>query len=218
MRARRRLALALLAACAFLGADEAATPPPAAPLDLAGLLAQMSGTTGIVAEFRERKFLRLLNEPLESQGTLYYQPPDRLARVTTAPAKSKLVLDGPRMRFTDDAGSSDVALGDNPIARVFAENMVAIFRGDRAELDEKYRMEFHAEGERWKLLLTPKGAPLDRAIASISLSGAGRVLRQLDVVEKDGDSTSTTFEKSDPSHLFTNEESIAVFGPKVPTP
>jgi outer membrane lipoprotein-sorting protein len=213
MKLRLRIALAL-AACAVFGAAEPA--PPA--LDLNALLAQFSGTTGIVTEFRERKFLRLLGEPLESQGTLYYQPPDRLARITSAPARTKLVLDGDRMRYSDEAGSSEVSLADRPVARVFAENMVAIFRGDRAELESLYRLEFHAEGERWQLALTPKGAPLDRAIASIQLSGTGRMLRQLDVVERDGDSTQTVFEKSDPDHLFEAHESLAVFGPKGSAP
>jgi outer membrane lipoprotein-sorting protein len=212
MSARARLAA--LAACVFLGAAE--PEPPA--LDLGALLARMSGTTGVVADFTERKFLRLLGEPLESKGTLYYQPPDRLARITSEPAKTRLVLDGDRMRYSDEAGSSEVSLADAPVARVFAENMVAIFRGDRAELESRYRLEFHAEGQRWQLALTPKGAPLDRAIASIQLSGTGRVLRQLDVVERDGDSTQTVFEKSDPAHVFTAEESLAVFGPKVASP
>src|SRR5512139_2926348 len=124
MKRRARLALACLAACAALGADEPAPPP----LELDFLLLQMSGTPGVVADFHERKFLRLLDAPLESEGTIYFQPPDRLARVTTKPARTRLVLDGGRMRFADEAGASDVALADNPVARVFAENMVAIFR------------------------------------------------------------------------------------------
>jgi hypothetical protein len=205
-----RARLALLAACAALGAGE--PEPPKLELDF--LLLQMSGTPGVVAKFHERKFLSLLDGPLESEGTLYFQPPDRLARVTDKPASTKLVLDGGRMRFSDEAGSSDVALADNPVARVFAENMIAIFRGDRAELESRYRLEFHAEGERWQLGLTPKGPPLDRAIASIKLTGAGRVLRELDVVEIDGDSTQTVFDESDPEHVFGAEEALAVFGPK----
>ncbi len=206
-----RTRLALLAACAALGAGE--PEPPRLELDF--LLLQMSGTPGVVAEFHERKFLRLLDAPLESEGTLYFQPPDRLARVTKLPARTRLVLDGGRMRFSDEAGASDVALADNPVARVFAENMVAIFRGDRAELEKRYRLEFHAEGERWQLSLSPRGAPLDRVIASIKLTGAGRVLRELDVVEIDGDSTQTVFDKTDPEHVFSADEALAVFGPRV---
>ena len=210
MIVRRRALLVLLAACAALGAGEPESPP----LTLDFLLASMSGTPGVVADFHERKFLSLLDGPIESQGTLYFQPPDRWARVTSAPAKTRLVLDAGRMRFSDEAGSSDVALAESPIARVFAENMIAIFRGDRAELEARYRLEFHSEGDRWQLSLTPKGAPLDRAIASIKLSGAGRTLRELIVVEIDGDSTQTVFDKSDPEHVFTAEESLAAFGPR----
>jgi hypothetical protein len=204
---RRALAVAL-AACVLLGAD--AAEPPAPTLDF--LLLQLSGSPGTKAQFHERRFLSLLSGPLESQGTLYYQPPDRLARITTAPAKTRLVFDLGRMRFQDEAGSSDLALAERPAAQAWAENLLAIFRANRAELESRHRLEYHAEGARWELRLTPIAPPLDRHFASIKLVGAGRALREIDVVEVDGDSVQMLFDESDPEHVFTAEESLEVFG------
>ena len=74
----RLLWLAAAAALA-LGADPATH---SGDLTLDDLLGHMATTRGVVADFREIKTLKLLDSPLESRGTIYFIPPDRLARVT----------------------------------------------------------------------------------------------------------------------------------------
>src|SRR5262245_4611569 len=85
-------------------------PAGTGTLTLDELLRHMSSTRGVVAEFRETKTLALLDGPLEARGTLYFQPPDRFARVTREPAVTRLVLVGSRMRFEDATGVNDVDL------------------------------------------------------------------------------------------------------------
>jgi hypothetical protein len=168
----------------------------------------------VVAEFREIKTLKLLDAPLETRGTLYFAPPDRLARVTRQPAETRLVLDGGRMHFQDAAGGSDVDLSTNPVARSFAENLIVLWRGDRAALEAIYSLDFHASGARWQLALAPRHSPLDRFLRSITLRGDGAVMHEMEVVETDGDRTQTLFEKTDVEHDFGDEESRAIFGPR----
>jgi outer membrane lipoprotein-sorting protein len=201
----------LLAAAALplLAASARAEPTT---LSLDELLRHMASTRGVVAEFREVKTLALLDEPLEARGTLYFQPPDRFVRVTHEPAATRLVLVGSRMRFEDATGASDVDLAENPVARQFADNLVALWRGDRARLEKLYRLDFRADASRWELALAPRGAPLDRFIASIRLSGDGATMREMELLEQDGDRTLTHFEKSDVDHAFGAEEQRAVFG------
>ena len=69
--------LILLLVCAPAGAE-----PDETGLD--ALLARMAATRGVAAEFRESREVALLVEPLESRGLLYFVPPDRMARFTTA--------------------------------------------------------------------------------------------------------------------------------------
>ncbi len=203
---RLRLAAAALALFA-LGAEPA-------DLTLDELLSHMATTPGVVAEFREIKTLKLLDAPLETKGTLYFAPPDRLARVTREPAETRLVLDGGTMRFADAAGGRETDLSSNPVARAFAENLIVLWRGDRAALEKIYSLDFHADGSRWQLSLVPKGAPLDRFLRSITLRGDGKVMREMEVVETDGDRTQTLFEKSDVDHAFGEDEARALFGPR----
>jgi len=206
----RALFLSFVAAIAL--ASEA--PVPSGSLTLDELLRHMATTRGVVAEFREVKVMALLDAPLETKGTLYFVPPDKLARVTTAPAATRLVLDGKRMRFEDETGASDVDLGENPVARQFAENLIVLWRGDRAALEAIYKLDFQADGARWTLGLSPLGAPLDRFITSLRLSGDGQTMREMELVETDGDRTQTLFEKTEVDRAFGAEEERAIFGPK----
>ncbi len=203
---------ALLLAAAALTLGVAGAGASSGTLTLDELLHRMASTRGVVAEFREVKTLALLEEPLEARGTLYFQPPDRFVRVTREPAATRLVLVGSRMRFEDATGVNDVDLAENPVARQFADNLVALWRGDRARLEKLYRIEFAADGARWALGLAPRGAPLDRFIAKIRLAGDGATMREMELVEADGDRTLTLFETSDVDHAFGAEEARAVFG------
>jgi outer membrane lipoprotein-sorting protein len=181
-------------------------------LTLGELLARMAKTRGVVAEFHERKEIALLDAPLESTGTLYFAPPDRFTRETRTPSATRLVLDGARMRFQDATGVNALDLAANPVARQFAENMVALWSGDRARLERIYELSFAAEGARWQLALVPREAALRRFIERLVLRGDGAQMRELELLESDGDRTLTTFTRSDVDHAFSAEEASRIFG------
>jgi outer membrane lipoprotein carrier protein LolA len=208
---KARAAWVVLLAWAALAAD-APAPPHGGDLALDDLLSHMRSTRGVLAEFHEVKTLKLLDAPLESKGTVYFAPPDRFARVTTEPAETRLVLDGGHMRFQDAAGGSDADLSGNPVARAFADNLMVLWRGDRAALEAIYQLDFHSEGPRWDLGLTPKHSPLDRFLRSITLHGDGAQMREIDVLESDGDRTQTLFDRVDVDHAFGDAEARAIFG------
>ncbi len=71
----------------------AADATPTAPA-LEELMVQLAGSGDVRAHFVERKHLALLTEPLESEGELYFAPPDHMARVTTRPEPARLVIRG----------------------------------------------------------------------------------------------------------------------------
>jgi outer membrane lipoprotein-sorting protein len=194
-----------------LGALSArATPPPSLTLD--ELLGHMAKTRGVVADFHEEKQIALLEQPLESTGTVYFAPPGRFTRVTRTPAATRLVLDGARMRFEDATGESGVELGANPVARQFAENMVALWSGDRARLERLYTLDFRAEASRWQLVLVPRSPALARFVERLALRGDGKQMREMELVEADGDRTLTIFTRSDVDHDFSDEEARRIFG------
>jgi len=222
-RTARRMAravarAALLAASLAWSAIAAAgtsTPPAAAAepstADLSALLNGMRSAPGVVAQFTETKELALLSAPLEATGTIYFVPPDRLVRVVTSPGRSRLVVDGDKVRFEDDNGRKALDLSSSPIARQLIDSFVVLFNGDEARLKQLYNAEYTAEGERWRLHLSPRSAPLDRMVSSFNLSGAGARIDRMEAVEPDGDRTITRFGETDARHRFGAKELADLF-------
>ena len=200
---RRRL----LMACSAVALGALAGLVHAQPsLTLEELTRGMAGSRGVVASFHETKELALLDAPLESRGTLYFIPPDRMARVTTDPAPAVLVVQNGRVTYRDSAGGEDVDLAENPVARAFIDNLIVLFNGDLAELRKRYEVRFEVDDTRWELALTPKHAMARRFLAEITLTGVGPALQTLVTRESDGDRTTTTFDQVDADHAFTPDE------------
>ncbi len=178
----------------------------------------MASTPGVVAEFVETKHLALLDAPLITRGKLYFIPPRRLARHTEAPGKSTLIIDGDRLIFSDETGEQRLDLASNPIARVFVDNFIVLFNGDRKGLERRYETKFAIEGEDWSLDLRPKHAPLNEAISAVRMVGNGAGMRKMTMTESGGDRTVTEFVEVDTGHRFSDAEIAAVFSAPEMTP
>jgi outer membrane lipoprotein-sorting protein len=206
---RRR---ALLAAVLFaLPASGEPRNDSAQPPTLEALMRGMAGAPGVVARFREEKRLALLSEPLESRGTLYFVPPNRLSRETSEPSRTRLVIDGDRFFFRDAAGSEAMDLSASPIAREYVKNFIVLWSGDLAALRERYQPDFHADAKGWRLALRPRGAPLSDFIERVTLEGRGRALERMELVEAGGDRTTTWFEAVRTDRAFSPEELARIF-------
>jgi hypothetical protein len=179
---------------------------------------RMASTSGVRAPFREEKRLALLEAPLVSEGILYFIPPARMARITTHPGASTLVIDGGRLSIRR-AGQRRRS-GRELRGPRMVENFVVLFSGDLAALRDRYQVGFSAEDLRWRMQLVPKAAPLSQFLASVELRGRGPELEQMVVREADGDLTTTRFERVEADTHFSPEELARLFppGPSVTAP
>lgn len=200
------LLLSLVAARAFAAPEEPAPTPT-----LEALMAGMAQTSGVMASFLERKEIALLSEPIESRGRLVFVPPDHLVRTTDSPSRSRLVIAGERFAFRDAAGGDAVDLSANPLAREFVDNFIVLFNGDLPKLRERYEPAFSAAGATWSLALRPRHRPLADLIERITLEGSGAQLRRMEMLERDGDRTTTTFHDVVVDRRFTPEEIERLF-------
>ena len=118
-RGRPRAAIAISLALTLVGATlaaRAASAPGAAPapaaaapshdsdpqapattLTLEALLARIGGKPKQSARFVEKKYLAVLDAPVESAGTLRYEAPDRLEKNTERPIRESMMLDGDQL-------------------------------------------------------------------------------------------------------------------------
>ena len=203
---------AALAAIVLAVAAPAAESEAKEPESLAALLARFRELPGLEARFHEVKKLALLKAPLISEGTIHFAPPDRLARRTTRPAASTLVVDAHQVRFGDAEGSQSIPLDGNPVVRLFVDAFLKVLAGDREALERIFAIELRASARGWAMALEPRLAPMTDVIERILLEGRGAVVSRMVVREKDGDETVTTFSAVDVGRRYTAEEKARLFG------
>ncbi len=144
MPARRAVfILAWLCAAAFWAAPARADNTVEHPGPAAGLQRIMLGLQSVSqsrAKFTERKYLHMLNQPLESSGTLIYVAPDHLEKNTERPKPESLVVDGGTLTVTGgpDGQSRSLALPDYPELGAIVESIRATLAGDSASLNRFY--------------------------------------------------------------------------------
>jgi hypothetical protein len=218
MRALARC-LAVLLLLASSGAGVRAASPGAKDRgeDLSTLLSRFAKSPGISAHFHEEKHIALLQAPLVSEGTIHFAPPGRLARHTTRPIASTLLIADNRVQFGDATSKDSVDLGSNPVARAFVESFVMLLAGDRAGLERYFTLRFSpvsgagTPGAAWRLSLAPRTSPMNKVIKEIALAGEGLTVREMEVRESNGDWTRTTFTQVDVEHRYSPAEQAQVF-------
>ena len=199
---------ALLLPSMALGAKPAAT----APVDIDALLAGLAKAPGLYARFREVKHITLLQQPLVSEGSIYFAPPARFARIAEKPIASTVIIDGNQLQFGSADSQESMNLGTNPVARLFADAFVMLLSGNRAGLEKIFKMQLApAAGNEWRLTLTPRVAPMDKMIKKLEVRGRGLNVDELDVHEASGDWTETKFTDIDLKRRYSAAEQARIF-------
>ncbi|MDP6945156.1 MAG: outer membrane lipoprotein carrier protein LolA [Myxococcota bacterium] len=213
---RTSLATALLALA--LGATAQESRPQEA--EIRQLLSEFTRSAGVEARFVEEKHMALLAAPLVAKGTIYFDPPGSLARHTSAPASSRLLITTDRVTFTDAHGTQVLELGARPVVRSFVESFVTLLRGDFDALDRRYEMALFipkAAGH-WQLTLRPRSGPMARVFDRLVVRGAHRTIEQFVAYERDGDHTVTRFSGVNPARTFSDAERQRLFTVPESTP
>jgi hypothetical protein len=186
---------------------------PTAADELDSLMKQLAALPGLEAKFAEQKHITLLAAPLNSESMLRFSPPTSLARETTKPAASRVVIVSDRLFFDDGKNAQEVDVGNNPVVRAFVSSFVLLLAGDRKGLEELFNMKL-APGDTWELELVPKRDPIAKIIKRMLVRGSGVKVKQLIVEESTGDRTETTFVEVDTARRFSDAEKQKYFRTK----
>jgi len=206
------LVAALLFACGTaLGTASAQESAVLAPETLEALMAHFAESGGVRAHFNEIRTLSILTVPIETRGSMYFSPPDRLLRVTTYPGASTVVVHGTRVVFEDETGRREIDLGASDIARGLVSNLMVMLRGDLLELRERYAITYTAEGEHWQLDLVPRSKVLRELIELVRVTGLDQRLTGMETRETNGDATVTRFSEVVSGLDFDADGSESVF-------
>jgi outer membrane lipoprotein-sorting protein len=177
---------------------------PPAPTAQAGwsvqeLMQQLARSRPSEARFVERRYLKVLEAPIELSGRLLYVAPDRLEKRTLQPSVHTMIVDGDELTI-HEAGRRKprkLRLQDHPSLWGFIESIRATLAGDLPALERFYTVGLDGTPGDWELALAPRVEAMRSVVELIRIGGADGRVRWIEVNEAHGDrSVTQIFEDS----------------------
>ena len=153
---------------------------PELMIDL-GRVKQAKGT------FVEKKYLKLLNAPLESSGELIYTAPYRLEKLTLAPKPESMVVDQDTLTVEMRGRKRSLQIQDYPVLWAFVESIRGTLKGDLSALRQFYQVKLEGSRLAWQLQLQPTEKKMSALIQVIVIRGSKDRIATIEITESDGD-------------------------------
>jgi len=162
---------------------------PAVQWGVEPLMRQLSEVKQSQARFVERKYLRVLNAPLELSGTLIYTRPGRLEKRTLKPKPETLTVVDDILTLENPARNERrvLKLQDYPVLWGFVESIRGTLGGDIKALERFYRVELEGGPAKWQLYLAPRDRKMNEVISLIRIDGSKARIDTIEVQEAHGD-------------------------------
>lgn len=142
------------------------------------------------ARFVEKKYLAVLEKPLEQRGELTYAP-GRLEKLTLSPKRERVLIDGDVLSIETEAGkrARRLRLQDYPVLWGFVESMRATLTGNLETLQRFYAVQLNGRRTDWELVLAPRVQAMRAVVELIRIRGAEGRIERIEVIEALGDRT-----------------------------
>jgi hypothetical protein len=162
---------------------------PATGWSLETLMRDLGQVRSSKARFVERKYLKVLNAPLELRGTLTYVAPGNLEKRTLSPKAETLTVEGDRLTIESAARNEHrtLRLQDYPVLWAFVESIRSTLSGDIQALERFYRIELEGGPLQWRLYLVPRDKEMRAVISLIRIGGSRDRVDRIEVHEANGD-------------------------------
>ena len=172
---------------AFLAGTMATCIASAAPLGVQELFDSLAHAKPAHASFVEKKFVALLDKPVESRGELVFTPPSRLEKRTTAPRPDSVVVDGDVLTLDRAGRKQSLRLREHPAIAVLVESIRATLAGDLASLTKTYSTALAGDAAQWRLTLRPLDPSLGTLVERLEIAGSQAQVRTVEIFQADGD-------------------------------
>lgn len=171
----------------------AAQVTPATEWGVEQLMQSLGQIKSAKGKFVERKYLAILNAPLEFSGTLIYIAPDRLEKRILLPTAEIMVIE--ENRFTIESPSRKqrrtLALSEFPVLWAFVESIRSTLAGDLQTLARFYQVSLEGNPGQWRLSLAPSEPAMQAVVRQIRISGRHNRIHAIEVIEAQGDRSVT---------------------------
>lgn len=172
----------LLLACALLPLQGFA-----ADWNIPTLFAELARARPERAAFVEKKYLSILDHPVESSGELAFTPPDRMEKVTLKPKAERVVVDRDTVSLERNGRKQTLRLRENPAVAVLVESVRGTLAGDLSALSRTYSIGLAGDVSRWKLMLRPLDTGLTTLVERVEISGSHSRVTTVEIFQVDGD-------------------------------
>ena len=176
----RRVALLAFLASAGLAAH-------AADWTIATLFAELAKARPERAAFSEKKYLALLDRPVESSGELAFTPPDKLEKVTLKPRPERVTVDRDTVTLERNGKRQSLRLKENPAVAVLVESVRGTMAGDLAALSRTYSLGMQGDAAKWRLVLRPLDPSLATLVERVEVAGSQARVTTVEIFQADGD-------------------------------
>lgn len=166
-----------------------AQPESKSKWDLTQLMQDLRQVKTARGRFVERRYLAILNTPLESSGTLLYIAPGRLEKHMLLPRQESLTLDGDTLLIENkETGQRrKVVLQEQPVVWAFVESIRSTLAGDLQTLNRFYEVSLEGDANRWRLRLKPTQPRMREVASEIRVSGNGTWVGVIEILDAGGD-------------------------------
>ena len=167
----------------------------AAQFTVGELMGALANNKHGAATFTEKKYISILDRPVESSGGLLFVPPARLEKRTLKPKVETLVLDGDVLTVERQLQRHVLQLKDYPEVAAMIESIRATLAGDRKALEGVYDLRLEGSRDRWTLTLTPLDTRVGSVVARILMAGTRDAVRTVEILQADGDRSVMSIQK-----------------------
>ena len=175
---------------------------PALAFDMSDLMGLLQRNRGGEATFTEQRFVKGLDEPLTTSGTLSFTAPDRFTRRTLKPRAESMVVEGNTVTLSRSGRSRSVALDTAPEMVGLVEAVRGTLTGNGQSLERTFRPRLSGDSEQWTLDLVPLEPRFASQVRSVRIGGTRSEVRSIEMQLGDGDRSVMTIE---PMRLIASE-------------
>jgi Outer membrane lipoprotein carrier protein LolA-like len=159
----------------------------ASALALPELMAVLAQRRGGEASFVEQRYVKGLDQPLRSTGTLSFVAPDRFTRSTLEPRAESVSVEGNAVTMKRGGRTRVLTLDAVPEAAAMVEAVRGTLTGNAATLQRLFRTALGGSTEQWVLDLTPIEVSLYNQVRIVRLMGRRADVLSVEVQLADGD-------------------------------
>lgn len=170
----------------------------------------VEGFRTMQSTYTERKHLSLMEDPLVSEGKIYFIAPNLLKMVTVRPFRQTLTIDGQSLLIVQhDLGKEDrLDLGQVPTARAMVRSILEVLAGRVTELENRYHCTAERDGKGYVLDLVPTREPMISMVTRLRVRVEPALgIKEIVTEEKDGDRTVLTLTNVEYDGVLTRDDS-----------